>query len=149
INANLQRVRDLSVQAATGSNSPSDLKSIQDEIQQRLDEIDRLSGQTQFNGVKVLASDNKLTVQVGAHDGQTIEINLKEITAKTLGLGGFNVDGAPAQNSAATVKDVQAQAGQSVTTGTGGVDYVLTTKNAKATATDALKSLSTNDTVTF
>src|SRR5690606_22672294 len=78
---------------ANGSNSDSDLESIQAEIQQRMDEIDRVSDQTQFNGVRVLAQDNALTIQVGAHDNQTITVNLKEITAQTLGLTGFNVDG--------------------------------------------------------
>jgi len=87
INNNLQRIRELSVQAANRSNSESDLKSIQDEVQQRLDEIDRVSKQTQFNSVQVLAKDNTLTIQVGAHDSETISINLKAITSGTLGLG--------------------------------------------------------------
>ncbi|QRQ84689.1 flagellin [Cupriavidus oxalaticus] len=91
INNNLQRVRELSVQAANGTNSPSDLESIQAEIKQRLDEIDRVSAQTQFNGVKVLAGDSKMTIQVGAKDGETISINLKEITSKTLGLGNLDI----------------------------------------------------------
>ncbi|MCA7086448.1 FliC/FljB family flagellin [Cupriavidus sp. DB3] len=91
VNNNLQRVRELAVQAATGSNSASDLQSIQDEIKQRLDEIDRVSAQTQFNGVKVLAADSTLKVQVGANDTETIDISLKEITAQTLGLEGFTV----------------------------------------------------------
>lgn len=91
INNNLQRIRELSVQAATGSNSASDLDSIQAEIQQRLDEIDRVSAQTQFNGVHVLAQQNSLTVQVGAHDNQTISVNLQQINADTLGLGSFNI----------------------------------------------------------
>ncbi len=52
VNNNLQRVRELSVEAANGTNSSSDLKSIQDEIKQRLSEIDRVSAQTQFNGVE-------------------------------------------------------------------------------------------------
>lgn len=92
VNNNLQRIRELSVQAANGSNSPSDLKSIQDEITQRLAEIDRTSQQTDFNGVKVLSSSAKpLTVQVGANDGETISIDLKEISSKTLGLSGFSV----------------------------------------------------------
>ncbi|MCH5052354.1 flagellin [Pectobacterium aquaticum] len=94
INNNLQRVRELSVQAANGSNSSSDLKSIQDEIQQRLGEIDRVSEQTQFNGVKVLAGNSELKVQVGANDNETISINLEKIDSKTLGLSGFNVNGA-------------------------------------------------------
>lgn len=91
INNNLQRIRQLSTQAVNGTNSDSDLKSIQDEINQRLSEIDRVSGQTQFNGVKVLAADNKLTIQVGANDNETITIDLKEITADKLGLADFNV----------------------------------------------------------
>ncbi|WP_312074564.1 flagellin [Atlantibacter sp.] len=91
INNNLQRVRELSVQATNGTNSKSDLQSIQAEITQRLGEIDRVSGQTQFNGVKVLASDQTLKIQVGANDGETIDINLQEITSKTLGLGNLDL----------------------------------------------------------
>lgn len=92
INNNLQRVRQLSVQATNGTNSQSDLDSIQAEITQRLGEIDRVSGQTQFNGVKVLSQSGELKIQVGANDNETISINLKEINSKTLGLDGFNVN---------------------------------------------------------
>lgn len=107
INNNLQRVRELSVQATNGTNSPSDLDSIQNEITQRLDEINRVSGQTQFNGVKVLASDSSMKIQVGANDGETITIDLKEITAETLGLTGFNVNGkGSVANTVATTKDL-------------------------------------------
>ncbi|HCX5752875.1 TPA: flagellin FliC [Escherichia coli] len=91
---NLQRVRELTVQATNGTNSDSDLSSIQAEITQRLEEIDRVSEQTQFNGVKVLAENNEMKIQVGANDGETITINLAKIDAKTLGLDGFNIDGA-------------------------------------------------------
>ncbi len=79
INNNLQRVRELAVQSQNGTNSDSDVQSIQEEIQQRLAEIDRVSGQTQFNGVKVLTSDSKLSIQVGANDGEKIDIDLKKI----------------------------------------------------------------------
>ncbi|QBR52173.1 FliC/FljB family flagellin [Erwinia sp. QL-Z3] len=92
INNNLQRVRELTVQSQNGTNSDSDLSSIQDEIKSRLDEIDRVSGQTQFNGVNVLAKDGKMSIQVGANDGQTIDINLQKIDSTTLGLSGFAVD---------------------------------------------------------
>lgn len=91
INENLQRIRTLTVQASTGSNSDTDLASIQAEIGERLAEINRVSEQTQFNGVKVLAKDDTLTVQVGAHDGETIDINLKQIDSGTLSLGTFSV----------------------------------------------------------
>ncbi|PWF21235.1 FliC/FljB family flagellin [Corticimicrobacter populi] len=93
INNNLQRVRELTVQASTGSNSGTDLDSIQAEISQRLAEIDRVSEQTQFNGVKVLAETTQLDIQVGAHDGEKISINLRKIDSTELGLGSFSVSG--------------------------------------------------------
>lgn len=93
INNNLQRVRELTVQATTGTNSDSDLSSIQDEIKSRLDEIDRVSGQTQFNGVNVLAKNGSMKIQVGANDGQTISIDLQKIDSSALGLSGFSVAG--------------------------------------------------------
>ncbi|ARP81415.1 flagellin [Bordetella genomosp. 8] len=91
INNNLQRIRELSVQAANGTNSGSDLDSIQAEITQRLDEITRVANQTQFNGVKVLASDQSLSIQVGANDSETINIDLHQINATTLGLNKLNM----------------------------------------------------------
>ena len=93
INNNLQRVRELTVQASTGTNSDSDLSSIQDEIKSRLDEIDRVSGQTQFNGVNVLSDNREMKIQVGANDGETISINLQTIDAKSLKLDNFTVSG--------------------------------------------------------
>ncbi len=82
INNNLQRVRELTVQAQNGSNSSSDLDSIQDEISLRLAEIDRVSDQTQFNGKKVLAENTTMSIQVGANDGETIDINLQKSTLR-------------------------------------------------------------------
>ncbi|MEN5161724.1 flagellin [Achromobacter spanius] len=132
INNNLQRVRELTVQASSGTNSESDLESIQAEIRQRLDEINRVSEQTDFNGVKVLAEGQTLTIQVGANDNEVININLKEITAETLGLGSFNVDGsAKIANRAAAQADLPA--GGTLT----GNDYKVDTPNAKVTAADA------------
>jgi flagellin len=91
VNNNLQRIRELAVQSANGSNSAADKASIQAEITQRLEEIDRTSKQTDFNGVKVLAGNSKLSVQVGANDGETIDIALKQIDSTSLKLGGFSV----------------------------------------------------------
>src|SRR5690606_17391169 len=54
VNDNLQRIRELTVQAANGTNNQDDLNSIQAEIGQRLTEINRISSETDFNGVKVL-----------------------------------------------------------------------------------------------
>ena len=91
INDNLQNIRRLSVQAANGTNSESDRQSIQDEIDQRLAEINRVAEQTEFNGIKVLSKDQTLSIQVGANDGQTIDINLGKMDTETLGLDGFSI----------------------------------------------------------
>ncbi|WP_312774232.1 FliC/FljB family flagellin [Atlantibacter hermannii] len=151
INNNLQRVRELSVQATSGTNSKSDLDSIQNEITQRLSEIDRVSGQTQFNGVKVLASDTSMKIQVGANDGETISIDLKEITSKTLGLEGFNVNGkGSVANTAATAKDLTASGFTAGAPDAAGITtYTKTTANTAAKASDVLSAAAANtDTIT-
>ncbi|WP_312314768.1 FliC/FljB family flagellin [Atlantibacter sp.] len=151
INNNLQRVRELAVQATSGTNSKSDLDSIQNEIGQRLSEIDRVSGQTQFNGVKVLASDSSMKIQVGANDGETISIDLKEITSKTLGLEGFNVNGkGSVANTAASAKDLTAASFVKGATDAAGITtYTKTAANSAAKASDVLSAVKTSgDTIT-
>ncbi|KGP45290.1 FliC/FljB family flagellin [Morganella morganii] len=91
INDNLQRIRELAVQAQNSTNSESDRTSIKEEVDQRLKEIDRISEQTQFNGIKVLSGDSKMTFQVGANDGETIDIDLKKVDRDTLGLKSLDV----------------------------------------------------------
>ena len=93
VNDNLQNIRRLTVQAQNGTNSDSDRQSIQDEIDARLSEIDRISDQTEFNGVKVLSQDQSLSIQVGSNDKETIDIDLTKMDADTLGMTDFNVSG--------------------------------------------------------
>jgi flagellin len=152
VNNNLQRIRELSVQAATGTNSASDLDSIQSEIGQRLDEINRVSDQTQFNGVKVLSADaGKLTVQVGANDGETIDIDLQEISAKTLGLDGFNVNNTGSKNKTATASDLLVAGFTAGATTNGITSYsrTLTAAANGATANDVLAKMQDGGTVTM
>ncbi|WP_096698974.1 FliC/FljB family flagellin [Polaromonas sp. AER18D-145] len=114
INNNLQRVRELSVQAANGSNSVNDKASIQAEITQRLAEIDRTSKQTDFNGVKVLSKDATLSIQVGANDSETIGINLKQIDSGTINMRTFSVSGPDAAGAASSATTVAAFLGRTV-----------------------------------
>ncbi|WP_423957210.1 flagellin [Citrobacter freundii] len=136
INNNLQRVRELAVQATNGTNSDSDLNSIQDEITQRLSEIDRVSQQTQFNGVKVLASDQTMKIQVGANDGETIEIQLDKIDASTLGLDSFSVAPGKVPMSSAVALKSQATPGLTNVNGNNGN---VTGAPAKAAFGDGFK----------
>ncbi|NUC55985.1 FliC/FljB family flagellin [Escherichia coli] len=153
INNNLQRIRELTVQATTGTNSDSDLDSIQDEINSRLDEIDRVSGQTQFNGVNVLSKDGSMKIQVGANDGETITIDLKKIDSDTLNLAGFNVNGAGSvDNAKATGKDLtDAGFTASAADANGKITYTkdTVTKFDKATAADVLGKAAAGDSITY
>ena len=96
INSNLQRVRELAVQATNGTNSPSDLASLQDEVKARLDEIDRVAGKTDFNGIKLLngtaGAAGVVKIQVGVNDGDTIDLDLKGAQADTTKLGVKTID---------------------------------------------------------
>ncbi|NDL69257.1 flagellin FliC, partial [Halomonas alkaliphila] len=74
INDNLQRIRELTVQAQNDTNTAQDIDSIQEEVNERLAEIDRVTEQTQFNGRDLFAAgtDTSFSIQVGAKDGETI-----------------------------------------------------------------------------
>jgi len=78
INNNLQRVRDLTVQAQNSSNSASDIDSIQSEVNQRLAEINRVTKETDFNGIKILdnTASTPFSFQVGSRDGEKIAITM-------------------------------------------------------------------------
>jgi flagellin len=52
LSSNLQRIRELAVQAANATNSSSDRAALDLEVQQRLAEVERIATQTQFNGQK-------------------------------------------------------------------------------------------------
>lgn len=74
---NLQRIRELAVQSANATNSDSDRAALDQEVQQRIAEIDRTASQTSFNGRKVLdGSFGGATFQVGANVGETISLSL-------------------------------------------------------------------------
>ncbi|MBY6110903.1 flagellin FliC [Halomonas sp. DP1Y21-3] len=143
VNDNIQRIRELTVQAQNGTNSQDDLTSIQNEIGQRLNEINRISEETSFNGVKVLQEDNSLNIQVGANDGEAITIDLKEINAETLGLKGFNVDGTGEANKAAGKNDILA-AGFAVD-GSDPSKYNKADFNKAATVDDVFSALEDDD----
>ena len=74
---NLQRIRELAVQSANATNSNSDRAALDQEVQQRIAEIERIASQTSFNGRRVLdGSFGGATFQVGANVGETINLSL-------------------------------------------------------------------------
>ena len=79
----LLRIRDLAVQSANSTNSASDRAALDQEVQQRLAEVERISTQTAFNGLKVLdGSFGEQNFQVGADAGQVIGVDLSQGTRR-------------------------------------------------------------------
>jgi len=108
----LQRMRTLTVQAANGTNSSSDRASIQLEVSQLQQEVNRVANTTQYNGQNLL--DGSLTnaqFQVGANANQTINFSIGSSQASAIG---SNNVGANAATTATTLTQAHA-------TGTTGV----------------------------
>ena len=92
IGNNLQRMRDLAVQAANATNSASDRASINNEVQSLAQEIDRVAQSTSFNGTSLLdGSFTGKTFQVGANNTATDQIQITSISsARISALGGVS-----------------------------------------------------------
>ena len=92
----LQRMRELATQASTDTNTLTDRKEIQKEINQLLDEIDRIADKTTFNTQKLLdGSYDKKIFHIGANEGDNMEISITSMKTEDLG-GGSGVAGTPA-----------------------------------------------------
>jgi len=73
----LQRIRELAIQSANSTNSSSDRASLQAEVNQLKQEIDRVASQTEFNGLKLLdGTFSAQAFQVGANANQTILVSM-------------------------------------------------------------------------
>ena len=81
----LQRMRDLSLQSANGSNSGSEREALNSEVTQLKKELDRISNTTTFGGRKLLdGSFGTTTFQVGSSANEMISVNMKEMSTKSL-----------------------------------------------------------------
>jgi flagellin len=80
----LQRMRELAVQSANGSNGTSDRANLDAEYQELVAEVDRIASQTKFNGIAIVGADaTTQTFQVGANSGDTLDITTNDINAAT------------------------------------------------------------------
>ncbi|MFT4561020.1 MAG: flagellin [Gammaproteobacteria bacterium] len=82
----LQRVRELAVQSINDTNSPQDRQSLNNEVQQLLSEVNRVSSATQYNGQNILdGSLSSLTFQIGANQNQTLSLTGVDARGQQLG----------------------------------------------------------------
>jgi len=90
----LQRMRELSVQAANDTNSASNRGSIQKEVDQLYSELDRIAETTQFNGINLLdGSNSSTTLQIGANSGETLSFSIDAVTTTDLNLNAVSGTG--------------------------------------------------------
>jgi len=82
----LQRVRELALQAANGTNSASDREALNAEAQQMIAEITRTAKETNFNGQKLLDGTFDTKFQVGANAGETIDVQVADLSVDKLGV---------------------------------------------------------------
>ena len=82
----LQRLRELSIQAANATNTDADRAFIQEEVNLLIAEISRISANTRYNGQKVLdGSFTNVQLQVGTEGGETITFNVDSSASDSLG----------------------------------------------------------------
>jgi flagellin len=87
----LQRIRELAVQAANGTFSNENRLSLDNEVQQLLEQIDDIALDTEFNGLRVLSAAQTVTLQAGAQPGQTLVIVLNGAKTNDLGISAVNI----------------------------------------------------------
>lgn len=130
----LQRMRELATQSANDTNTSTDRGEIQKEVDQLAKEVTRIANNTEFNTKKLLtgAADgsstavtgsDSLTFHIGANADQNIELEIKAMDAKTLG-----VSGSASSNVAAS--------GTSLAATTSGIDV-----STQSTANTAITSI--------
>jgi flagellin len=105
----LQRIRELSVQAKSGTNSDTDVGNLQAEAEALMDEITRVATDTTYNGVAYLSNvdadgnaeaQRTVSIQVGYNDGDSISVKSYAIDAATLDLTDAAGDGTTYKTSA-------------------------------------------------
>ncbi|WP_394427063.1 flagellin [Vreelandella stevensii] len=117
ISDNLQRIRELAVQAANDTNTAEDRSSIQLEINERISEITRVANATSFNGTELLnveagATGATLNIQVGANTSAGVDnltIDLTDATASGLNVNALDVSSFEAAQSAIQAVDAALQ----------------------------------------
>ena len=142
VHSMLQRMNELATQSANGTNSSTDRKAIQDEIDQLTTEIDRVSETTKFNETYLLKGDGaEKEHNVNAHDAGLDGVTLTdkgdevEVTLKTLNAGdkisiagkNYTIGATPDEAKGLYAK---AKAGEKVTVG--GTTYEIADKTDAA-----------------
>jgi flagellin len=153
ISDNLQRIRELAVQAANGTNGSADRLALDQEVQQMIAETQRVATQTQFNGINLIdGTFSGQTFQIGANQNQTVSVSsISNMQTTALGsnlltTGGTAMNRANAAAADVTATLVAAETDLTLTTATGGTTAAISyAANAGANAiADAINTAGAN-----
>ena len=111
----LQRMRELTVQAANDTNVSADRAAIKTELDQLSEEITRIAGTTEFNTQKLLdggsTATNGLTFQIGANAGQTLNVKIADMDAGALGVASASLNVTDAANASTSLAAIDTAIG--------------------------------------
>ncbi|MZG57785.1 flagellin [Photobacterium lucens] len=125
----LQRMRDLSLQAANGSNSAEDREALQKEVSALQTEMTRIADTTTFGGQQLLdGTFGTKSFQVGSNANETIDVSLSSVASGDIGQH--------QKSGAGSVFGADAAAGLAYGVATGAADIVLSGPNGVSAATD-------------
>lgn len=120
----LQRMRELAVQSATDANTDDDRAELQKEVTALITELDRIADNTEFNTQKLL--DGTFTgkkIHIGANTDQNLIVDIGDMTASLLGVGGVDIS-------------IQADADAAIAT----IDAAITTVSSERSKLGALQN---------
>ncbi|MFD1020306.1 flagellin Hag [Thalassobacillus hwangdonensis] len=126
----LQRMRELSVQSSNDTNTADDRKELQKEVNELIDEIDRIGNQTQFNTKNLLDGQGDATnmkFHVGANATQSISLTINDMRSTAIGT-----------NSGTQVNALK----DATLTGSGGIQTQSDADSAITVVDDAIKQVS-------
>jgi len=101
----LQRIRELAVQAANGTQSTNNRLALDGEVDQLLQQIDDIALDTEFNGIRVLSAAQTITLQSGAMTSQTLVITVNGAKTNDLGVSAVRVSSMDAAVAAISTID--------------------------------------------
>ncbi len=133
----LQRMRELSIQSANGIYSDADRATLDAEVQQLKQELDRIADTTSFNGQPLLdGSLANVTLQVGSMANQTVDLDIGSFSTSSLGGASGDIVGSASTNGLADFT--------TVFTATGDItinDTDITAIDHTATSTDTVNEI--------
>lgn len=102
----LQRIRELAIQSANGTQSSANRQSLNTEVQQLIAQVEDIALDTQFNGINVLSSNQSITLQTGANPNQSLQVTIGGARSTDLRVSAINISAATGATNAISQIDI-------------------------------------------